>query len=112
MSYARGVGAYPTDSYYDPNRPSWMPYWMNDLTESNAEYNNAPFASQVVQAAESMGGAVGGVIGGTAGSVVGGAVSAAVPAATGLPDWTTPLLIGGIALVGMMVVLPMLMGRR
>jgi hypothetical protein len=29
-----GVGAYPTDPYYDPARPSWLPYWIDDPTES------------------------------------------------------------------------------
>ena len=33
-----GLGAYPTDSYYDPNRPSWLPYWIDDPTESAQKY--------------------------------------------------------------------------
>lgn len=28
-----GLGAYPTDSYYDPGRPSWLPYWMDTASE-------------------------------------------------------------------------------
>lgn len=34
----RGLAAYPTDSYYDPNRPAWMPFWLDDLTESAQKY--------------------------------------------------------------------------
>lgn len=33
-----GLGAYPTDSYYDPDRPSWLPYWIDDPTESAQKY--------------------------------------------------------------------------
>ena len=33
-----GLGAYPTDSYYDPNRPSWVPYWLDTPTESAMKY--------------------------------------------------------------------------
>lgn len=29
-----GMGAYPTDSFYDPDRPSWLPFWIDDPTES------------------------------------------------------------------------------
>ncbi len=35
MAYRRtGLSAYPTDSYYDPGRPSWLPYWIDDTIES------------------------------------------------------------------------------
>jgi hypothetical protein len=36
-----GLGAYPTDPYYDPGRPSWLPYWIDDPTESQ---NKAAYA--------------------------------------------------------------------
>jgi len=29
-----GLGAWPSDPYYDPNRPWWLPYWIDDTTES------------------------------------------------------------------------------
>lgn len=32
------LGAYPTDVYYDPLRPSWLPYWIDTPTESAAKY--------------------------------------------------------------------------
>lgn len=30
----RGLGAYQSDSYYDPDRPSWLPNWIDTPTES------------------------------------------------------------------------------
>ncbi len=33
----RGLAAYPTDPYYDPSRPSWLPYWIDTPTESEAK---------------------------------------------------------------------------
>jgi hypothetical protein len=35
---AKGLAAYPGDSYYDPNRPGWLPYWIDTPTESEAKY--------------------------------------------------------------------------
>lgn len=35
----RGVGEYPGYYCYDPNRPSWLPYWLDDLTESSCKWN-------------------------------------------------------------------------
>lgn len=29
-----GLSAWPTDAYYDPGRPSWLPYWIDDTVES------------------------------------------------------------------------------
>ena len=37
----RGVGAYPGDLCYDPNRPSWLPYWITDFTEANCSIGAA-----------------------------------------------------------------------
>lgn len=35
MAYrSRGLGAWPTDCFYDPGRPSWLPYWLDTPTES------------------------------------------------------------------------------
>lgn len=38
MAYKRGLAAYPTDAWYDPDRPSWLPYWIDDPTESAQKY--------------------------------------------------------------------------
>ena len=34
---SRGLGAYPTDCFYDPNRPGWLPYFIDTQTESQAK---------------------------------------------------------------------------
>lgn len=32
-----GLSAYPGDCFFDPNRPSWLPFWIDTPTESNAK---------------------------------------------------------------------------
>lgn len=38
------LGAYPGDAHFDPNRPSWLPYWMDTPTESAMKYGMYPGA--------------------------------------------------------------------
>ena len=33
------LGMYPDQTCFDPTRPSWLPYWLDDLTESNCKAN-------------------------------------------------------------------------
>jgi hypothetical protein len=35
----QGLGEYPDETCFDASRPSWLPYWLNDLTESQCEIN-------------------------------------------------------------------------
>lgn len=42
-----GLGAYPTDPYYDPNRPSWLPYWIDTPTESALKFGAYPGVTTV-----------------------------------------------------------------
>jgi hypothetical protein len=42
MRHAAALGAYPTDSYYDPGRPSWLPFWIDTPTESAMKYGLYP----------------------------------------------------------------------
>jgi len=30
---------YPDETCFDPSRPSWLPYWLDDLTESKCKIN-------------------------------------------------------------------------
>lgn len=60
-----GIGMYPTDPCYDQDRPSWLPYWIDDSTESACYYGT-----------DSLLGQMGGVVGGAAGTVASGAASA------------------------------------
>lgn len=32
-----GLSAYPGDCFFDANRPSWLPFWIDTPTESNAK---------------------------------------------------------------------------
>lgn len=35
----QGLGAYPDQTYYDPNRPSWLPYWWDTWSEGVNKYD-------------------------------------------------------------------------
>lgn len=38
----RGLGLYPSSPCYDPSRPSWLPYWIDDLSESGCKFQVYP----------------------------------------------------------------------
>jgi len=42
MYRAAAVGAYPSDSYFDPGRPGWMPYWLDSPSESAMKWGLYP----------------------------------------------------------------------
>lgn len=44
------LGAYPDDPYFDPARPSWLPYWIDTFQESAAKWGLYPGARQPVSA--------------------------------------------------------------
>jgi hypothetical protein len=44
-----GLGAYPTDKYFDPNRPIWLPYWLDTNEESAMKYGFYPGVSMQTQ---------------------------------------------------------------
>lgn len=70
--------AYPGDSYYDPKRPSWLPYWIDTPTESAGKYAWTAQAVGITKAPV------------TAGQVVGTAYpSPAQPPAVGAPGQLT-----------------------
>jgi hypothetical protein len=37
-----GLGEYPGYVCYDANRPSWLPYWLDDLSESTCKLQQVP----------------------------------------------------------------------
>lgn len=39
-----GVGAYPTDAYFDRTRPAWLPYWVDTPTENAQKWGLYPGA--------------------------------------------------------------------
>lgn len=46
LSRTAGMGAYPGDSYFDPGRPSWLPFWIDTPTESALKYGLYPGVTQ------------------------------------------------------------------
>lgn len=54
---ASTLGAYPTDSYYDPARPAWLPYWVDSPTESALKYQLYPNVTTVAPLPAPPGGA-------------------------------------------------------
>lgn len=85
------LGAYPTDTYYDPNRPSWLPYWLDDSAESAAKYGTTDLAGQM-----------GGVVGAATGDITSGIASAATNAGVQLINtsgFSGILLLGAAGLI-------------
>lgn len=68
-----GLAAYPGDPCYDPDRPSWLPYWLDDFTESDCKWGASNIAGATLNAFENpaeVATNVGGVVGqGTAAAV-------------------------------------------
>jgi hypothetical protein len=40
-----GLSAYPTDPYFDPNRPAWLPYWVDTFDENAQKWGLFPGAN-------------------------------------------------------------------
>ena len=58
----RGLGLYPGDTCFDSERPSALPYWIDDFTESTCFYNSDSVMGAVIPAAGYMAGkTVGGI---------------------------------------------------
>ncbi len=36
------LGAYPSDAYFDPARPAWLPYWIDTPAESALKWGAYP----------------------------------------------------------------------
>lgn len=47
MLVRRGVGEYPGYYCYDANRPSWLPYFIDSVTESKCKYSPATIAGNI-----------------------------------------------------------------
>jgi hypothetical protein len=43
----RGMGEYPGYYCYDAARPSWLPYWLDSITESTCKYNPVTIAGNI-----------------------------------------------------------------
>jgi hypothetical protein len=42
-----GLGEYPGYYCYDANRPSWLPYWLDSITESTCKYSPSTIAGNI-----------------------------------------------------------------
>ena len=91
--YTRGVGAYPDDPYYDVNRPSWLPYWIDDSAESAMKYGTTSTIGQMGGVVGSAGAAVAGGIADAAAGAVSNAVSTSL---------TGTLLLAGAGILAVM----------
>jgi hypothetical protein len=93
-----GVGMYPTDPCFDPNRASWLPYWIDNTTESACYYGT-----------DSLLGQMGGVVGGAAGTVASGAASAV---ASGVATGVSNTSASGLLLVAAVGVAALFLLKR
>lgn len=101
-----GLGVYPGNACYDANRPSWLPYWFDDLTESDCKYP-AGVLADLPQAEANITGVIGQTAGATVADVADAAAAGAASAgqgvvAGGLNNLTTGggITLGVAALVG------------
>lgn len=46
----RGLGEYPGYYCYDATRPSWLPYWLDSLTESKCKWSPSTIAGNIYAA--------------------------------------------------------------
>lgn len=88
------MGAYPDQEWYDPNRPSWLPYFFDTPTESALKYGTDSFSGQVVGAATAAGAGAANVVG----SAAGGAIAGGFNAAVGTLDLSGFLLLAAVGL--------------
>lgn len=43
-----GMGEYPGYYCYDKDRPSWLPYWLDDFTESKCKWSPSTIVGNIV----------------------------------------------------------------
>lgn len=105
MAYC--LAAYPTDPCYDPTRPTWLPYWFDDLTESDCKYPNGVL-SDLPQAESNITGVVGQTVGAgiadTASAAALGIESTATGATAGLTQLGDLSTGGGLLLAAVVVI--------
>jgi len=98
-----GLAAYPGDPCYDPDRPTWLPYWLDDFTESDCKWNASNIAGATINAFENPGQVaanVGGVVGQGAGAAVSDVAGGAAQAGSSFLGSLTPTgTLGLVAIV-------------
>lgn len=103
------LGAYPTDACYDPNRYSWLPYWIDDFTESNCKWGATNIVGATAnafgnpgQVAQNVGGVLGQGAGTTLSAVGQGITSglAGIGSTLGTSGW---FVVAGVAVLGLIL---------
>lgn len=100
-----GLGAYPEDAYFDPERPDWLPYWIDTPNESDMKWHTTlpevgGYIGQVAGGAANM-------IGEVAGGIAGGAASGLSRSVN-----ISGLLVLGLAAYVAVAVLPGILAAR
>lgn len=75
--------AYPDNPCYDASRPSWLPYWLDDITESNCKYPTSLIGS-LPQVESNVTGVIGQTIGAGAADVADAAAAGIESASFGV----------------------------
>jgi hypothetical protein len=97
-----GLGLNPGDPCYDQDRPSWLPYWFNDVAESECESGTNNILSAAFSDIGQQGAAA---VTGAASALASGAASGV---SAGLSNFTlggSVLAIGAIAVVALVVLM-------
>lgn len=98
-----GLGLNPGDTCYDSTRPDWLPYWFNDIQESECESGTTNWWDA---GWSDIGQQTGSAVTGAASSVASGAASgAAAGIANNLSLGGGTLTLAGIAIAVLAVVL-------
>jgi hypothetical protein len=117
MGYARaGLGMYPDETCFDPTRPSWMPYWFDTFGEEACKANEFLWGNTTGNNAQP------GQPGAAAATIQNAAAACASQGGSWDPSTNTctpsplgqfsaylPWIFAGLGLV---IVLPLVMGRR
>lgn len=96
-----GLAAYPGDPCYDPSRPSWLPYSIDDIQEAECETGTSNWWSA---GWSELGSQAAGAVTSAASSAVSGAASGAASGVTDL-SLSGGLLIGGAIALGLLVLM-------
>jgi hypothetical protein len=102
-----GLGLNPGDPCYDPTRPSWLPYWFNDIQESECESGTTNWWAAGWSDLGQQGGAA---VTEAVRDVASGAAAGAAAEASDI-SLSGGLLIGGVV-VAAVLVLNLFLGKR
>lgn len=109
-----GLGIYPGDPCFDASRPEWLPYWVDDFTESDCKWNATNILGATVNAFEDpnqVAQNVGGVIGQGAGAAISDVASGVEAGIQGSIQTLSPggaFIVAGAGIVAVIVLMELL----